>query len=253
MKIIFMGTPEFAVPSLRALIESGEEVVAVVTQPDKPKGRGLDLPTYDCINVHASLLPKYRGAAPINWAIIRGEKVTGITTMKMDEGMDTGDMLLKKEVPIEDEDTGETLSEKLSEIGARLLIETIRLLKEGQLNPIPQDHSQANYAPMLKKEDGKIDWQKSAEEIRNLIRGALPWPSAYTNLEGKLLKIYKARLAEGGGKPGEVMKSDSGILRVATGKGTIDILELQIEGGKKLETQVFLRGRRIEKGMVLGD
>ena len=303
-----MGTPEFAVPSLRALVDSGDEVVAVVTQPDKPKGRGLevappptkvlaerhgipvlqpakikteeffnelkkfnpdlicvaaygkilpknilDLPHYGCINVHASLLPKYRGAAPINWAIIRGEKVTGITTMKMDEGMDTGDMLLKKEVPIEDEDTGETLSEKLSEIGARLLIETIRLLKEGQLNPIPQDHSQANYAPMLKKEDGKIDWQKSAEEIRNLIRGALPWPSAYTNLEGKLLKIYKARLAEGGGKPGEVMKSDSGILRVATGKGTIDILELQIEGGKKLETQVFLRGRRIEEGMVLGD
>ena len=308
MKIIFMGTPEFAVPSLRALVDSGDEVVAVVTQPDKPKGRGLevappptkvlaerhgipvlqpakikteeffnelkkfnpdlicvaaygkilpknilDLPHYGCINVHASLLPKYRGAAPINWAIIRGEKVTGITTMKMDEGMDTGDMLLKKEVPIEDEDTGETLSEKLSEIGARLLIETIRLLKEGQLNPIPQDHSQANYAPMLKKEDGKIDWQKSAEEIRNLIRGALLWPSAYTNLEGKLLKIYKVRLAGGEGKPGEVIKSESGILRVATGKGALDILKLQIEGGKKLETQVFLRGRRIEEGMVLGD
>src|SRR3990172_2141521 len=308
MKIIFMGTPEFAVPSLRALIESGEDIVAVVTQPDKPKGRGLevappptkvlaekhgipvlqpakikteeffnelkkfsadlicvtaygkilpknilDLPPHGCINVHASLLPKYRGAAPINWAIIRGEKVTGITTMKMDEGMDTGDMLLKEEVPIDDEDTGDTLSEKLSEIGARLLIETIRLLKEGKLNPIPQDHSQATYAPMLKKEDGKIDWQKSAEEIRNLIRVALPWPSAYTNLEGKLLKIYKTKVSEGGGKPGEVMKSDSGILRVATGKGTIDILELQIEGGKKLQTQVFLRGRRIEEGMVLGD
>ena len=308
MKIIFMGTPEFAVPSLRALVDSGDEVVAVVTQPDKPKGRGLevappptkvlaerhgipvlqpakikteeffnelkkfnpdlicvaaygkilpknilDLPHYGCINVHASLLPKYRGAAPINWAIIRGEKVTGITTMKMDEGMDTGDMLLKEEVPIDDEDTGDTLSEKLSEIGARLLIETIRLLKEGQLNPIPQDHSQANYAPMLKKEDGKIDWQKSAEEIRNLIRGALPWPSAYTNLEGKLLKIYKVRLAGGEGKPGEVIKSESGILRVATGKGALDILKLQIEGGKKLETQVFLRGRRIEEGMVLGD
>ena len=308
MKIIFMGTPEFAVPSLRALIESGEDIVAVVTQPDKPKGRGLeivlpptkvlaekhgipvlqpakikteeffnelkkfsadlicvtaygkilpknilDLPPHGCINVHASLLPKYRGAAPINWAIIRGEKVTGITTMKMDEGMDTGDMLLKEEVPIDDEDTGDTLSEKLSEIGARLLIETIRLLKEGKLNPIPQDHSQATYAPMLKKEDGKIDWQKSAEEIRNLIRGALPWPGSYTNLEGKLLKIYKVRLAGGEGKPGEVIKSESGILRVATGKGALDILKLQIEGGKKLETQVFLRGRRIEEGMVLGD
>src|SRR3972149_7153052 len=247
MKIIFMGTPEFAVPSLRALIESGEEVVAVVTQPDKPKGRGLDLPHYGCINVHASLLPKYRGAAPINWAIIRGEKVTGTTTMKMDEGMDTGDMLLKEEVPIDDEDTAGTLSEKLSEIGARLLIETIRLLKEGRLNPIPQDHSQATYAPMLKKEDGKIDWKKSAEEIKNLIRGTLPWPGAYTNLEGKLLKIYKARLAEDEGKPGEIIKSDSDTLRVATGKGALDILELQIEGAKRLKTEEFLRGRKIKE------
>ncbi len=323
MKIIFMGTPEFAVPSLRALVESGDEAVAVVTQPDKPKGRGLevappptkvlaerhgipvlqpakikteeffnelkkfnpdlicvaaygkilpknilDLPHYGCINVHASLLPKYRGAAPINWAIIRGEKVTGITTMKMDEGMDTGDMLLKKEVPIYDEDTGETLSERLSEIGARLLIETIRLLKEGKLSPIPQVHSQATYAPMLKKEDGKIDWKKSAEEIRNLIRGAIPWPGAYTNLEGKLLKIYKARLVEdcgslndlpldhyprSQGKPGEVIKSQSGILRIATGSGALDLLEIQIEGGKKLETEAFLRGRRIKEGTILGN
>ncbi len=322
MKIIFMGTPEFAVPSLNALIESGEEVVAVVTQPDKPKGRGLeilppptkilaekhsipvlqpakikteeffneikkfnpdficvaaygkilpknilDLPHFGCINVHASLLRKYRGAAPINWAIIRGEKVTGITTMKMDEGMDTGDMLLKKEVPIEDEDTGETLSEKLSEIGARLLIQTIKLLKEGRLNPAPQDHSQATYAPMLKKEDGKIDWNKSTEEIRNLIRGALPWPGAYTTLEGKLLKIYKARIAEdcgslnnlsldhyprSQGKPGEVIKSDSKILRVATGEGAVDLLEIQIEGGKRLETEAYLRGRKIKEGTILG-
>ncbi|MGH7799708.1 MAG: methionyl-tRNA formyltransferase [Thermodesulfobacteriota bacterium] len=308
MKIIFMGTPEFAVPSLKALIESGEDIVAVVTQPDKPKGRGLevlppptkvlaekhgipvlqpakikteeffnelkkfspdlicvaaygkilpknilDFPPHGSINVHASLLPKYRGAAPINWAIIRGEKVTGITTMKMDEEMDTGDMLLKKEVPIGDEDTGETLSEKLSEIGAKLLIQTIRLLKEGKLSPIPQDHSQATYAPMLKKEDGKIDWEKPAKEIRNLIRGALPWPSAYTNLEGKLLKIYKVRLAEGEGKPGEVIKSDSETLRVTTGKGALDILELQIEGGKRLLTEAFLRGRRIKVGIMLGD
>jgi methionyl-tRNA formyltransferase len=306
MRIIFMGTPEFAVPSLRALIESGEDVVAVVTQPDKPKGRGLEvappptkilaekngipvlqptkikteeffnelkrfnpdlicvaaygkilpknlleLPPYGCINVHASLLPKYRGAAPINWAIIRGEKVTGITTMKMDEGMDTGDMLLKEEVSIDDEDTGETLSEKLSEIGARLLIRTLNLLKEGKLNFIPQDHTQATYAPMLKKEDGNIDWKKSAEEIRNHIRGALPWPGAYTNLEGKLLKIYKARLAEGEGKPGEVIKSQPGFLRVATGKGALDILEIQIEGGKKLGTEAFLRGRRIKEGTIL--
>jgi methionyl-tRNA formyltransferase len=307
MRIVFMGTPEFAVPSLQALIDSGDEIVAVVCQPDKPKGRGLevaspptkvlaerhgvpvlqpqkikteeffnelkklgpdlicvaaygkilpknilDLPPHGCINVHASILPKYRGAAPINWAIIRGEKVTGITTMKMDEGMDTGDMLLKKEIPIEDEDTGETLSQKLSYIGAELLIETLKLLKEGKLNPIPQDHSQATYAPMLKKEDGKIDWSKSAEEVRNLIRGALPWPGAYTTLDGKLLKIYKARISNSVGNPGEVIKSDSGILRVATGNDSLDILELQIEGGKRLKTEEFLRGRKIKEGSVLG-
>ncbi len=307
MRIVFMGTPEFAVPSLKALIESGEQVVSVVCQPDKPKGRGLevippptkvlaekhgipvlqpqkirtdeffnklkglnpdlicvvaygkilpksilDLPQYGCINVHASLLPQYRGAAPINWAIIRGERVTGITTMKMDEGMDTGDILLKREMPIDDEDTGETLSEKLSKMGAEVLIETIVLLKEGRLNPIPQDHSQATYAPMLKKEDGNIDWRKPAEEIRNLIRGALPWPGAYTKLEGKLLKIYRARATKDSGRPGEVIRSNSEILRVATGIGALDILEIQIEGGKRLQTEAFLRGRRIKEGTVLG-
>lgn len=307
MKIVFMGTPEFSVPSLQALNESKDEVVAVVCQPDKPKGRGLevippptkvfaekhgipvlqpvkikteeffnelkkfspdlicvaaygkilpknilDLPTYGCINVHASLLPKYRGAAPINWTIIRGEQITGITTMKMDEGMDTGDMLLKREMPIDDEDTGETLSEKLSNIGAKVLIETIRLIKERRLNSIPQNHSQASYAPMLKKEDGEIDWKKSAEEIRNLIRGALPWPGAYTTLEGKLLKIYKARVSEGSGRLGEVIKSNSESLRVATGMGALDLLEIQIEGGKKLEIESFLRGRKIKEGTILG-
>lgn len=307
MKIIFMGTPEFAVPSLRALIESKDKVVAVVCQPDKPKGRELevvspptkilaekhgipvlqppkikteeffdelkklnpdlicvtaygkilpknilDLPEHGCINVHASLLPKYRGAAPINWAIINGEKVTGITTMKMDEGLDTGDILLKKEAAIDDGDTGETLSEKLSHIGAGLLTETIELLKEGKLNPIPQDNSEATYAPMLKKEHGEIDWNKLAEEIRNLIRGTLPWPGAYTTLENKLLKVYKAKVSEGVGKPGEIIRSDSKILKVAAGGDALDIIELQIEGGKRLKTEEFLRGRRVEKGAVLG-
>ncbi|GIW46467.1 MAG: methionyl-tRNA formyltransferase [Deltaproteobacteria bacterium] len=302
-----MGTPEFAVPSLKALIESGDEVVAVVTQPDKPKGRGLEvtpppvktlaqkhgipvlqpqkikteeflkqleelkpdiicvvaygkilpkgileLPKYGCINVHASLLPKYRGAAPINWAIIRGEKVTGITTMKMDEGMDTGDILLQREVPIEDEDTAETLSHKLSLTGAEVLIETLNLLKEGKLKPIPQNHSQATYAPMLKKEDGEIDWGKTAEEIRNLVRGTLPWPGAYTFLDNKILKVYKVRVVEGQGKPGEVIKSDKETLRVATGENALDILELQIEGGKRLDTATFLRGRKIREGTILG-
>jgi methionyl-tRNA formyltransferase len=307
MKIVFMGTPEFAVPSLKALIESGDEVVAVVTQPDKPRGRGLEvtpppvkilaqkygipvlqpqkikteeflkqleelrpdiicvvaygkilpkgileLPRYGCINVHASLLPKYRGAAPINWAIIRGEKVTGITTMKMDEGMDTGDILLQREVPIEDEDTAETLSHKLSLTGAEVLIETLNLLKEGKLKPIPQNHSQATYAPMLKKEDGEIDWGKTAEEIKNLVRGTLPWPGAYTFLDNKILKVYKVRVVEGQGKPGEVIKSDKETLRVATGENALDILELQIEGGKRLDTATFLRGRKIREGTILG-
>jgi len=307
MKIVFMGTPEFAVPSLRALAESGDEVVALVAQPDKPSGRGrkltppptkqlagelgipvlqpsgirtdefvrelkklnpdlicvvaygkilpkavLDLPRLGCINVHASLLPEYRGAAPINWAIARGEKVTGVTTMMMDEGMDTGDVLLQREMPIDDEDTGKTLSGKLSQLGAELLIETIELLRKGELRPQKQDESRATYAPLLKKEDGRIDWGKPAVEIGNLVRGMLPWPGAFTTLGGKLLKVFKVRVLEGQGRPGEVIESQSGVLRVGTGEGTIEIEELQIEGGKRLDSKAFLAGRKIEPGTVLG-
>ncbi len=307
MRIVFMGTPGFAVPSLKALIESEDEVAALVAQPDKPKGRGLkasppptkiiaeehgipvlqpskirteeflnelgnispdlicvaaygkilpktilDLPRFGCINVHASLLPKYRGAAPINWAIARGETVTGITIMQMDEGMDTGDILLRREVPIDPDDTGETLSGKLSVIGARLLIETIAELKKGTLRPVKQDDSLATYAPMLKKEDGRIDWMRPAEEIRSLIRGMLPWPGAYTYLRGKLLKIYRAAVSEGEGKPGEAVGTGQGVLRVVTGAGALDILELQIEGGRRLDSRAFLAGRKIEPGTVLG-
>ena len=307
MRVVFMGTPEFAVPSLKALIESEDEVSALVAQPDKPKGRGLkpsspptkiiaeehgilvlqpskirteeflnelgninpdlicvaaygkilpktmlDLPPFGCINVHASLLPKYRGAAPINWAIARGEKVTGITVMQMDEGMDTGDMLLRREVPIDPDDTGETLSGKLSVVGARLLIETIAEMKKGTLRSVKQDESLATYAPMLKKEDGRIDWWRPAEEIRNLIRGMLPWPGAYTYLNGKLLKIYRAAVSEGEGKPGEAVSAGQGVLRVMTGAGALDILELQLEGGRRLDSRAFLAGRRIEAGTVLG-
>lgn len=302
-----MGTPGFAIPTLRALIESDNDVVAVVTKPDTPKGRGrrvipppvkiltidynitvlqpekiktdefyselkkyqpdmicvaaygkilpkniLDLPPYGCINVHASLLPKYRGAAPINWAIVRGEKITGITTMMMDEGMDTGDILLQKEVKIEAEDDAESLSEKLSIVGAELLIETVSLQKQGSLPRIPQDHSKATYAPMLKKEDGIIDWRTSSEEIKNLIRGTLPWPGAHTTIDGKNLKLYKAEVSHDIGKPGEVMLSESGILRVATGDGSIDITEIQMEGGKRLPVGPFLMGRHIPEGTVLG-
>lgn len=307
MRIVFMGTPDFAIPSLRALIESGRDVVGVVTQPDKPKGRGrklkpppikalaerhdirvlqpakiktdqfykelselrpdlicvaaygkilpkniLDLPTTGCINVHASLLPKLRGAAPINWALIRGDTVTGITTMLMDEGMDTGDMLLKRELPIEEDDTAGSLSERLSLIGGELLIETLDALKENKLNPIPQNDDEATYASMLKKEMGRIDWSLPAGELRNFIRGMTPWPGAYMKLEGKLLKIFSAAVSEGSGAPGEALKSEAGELLVATGAGALKLLELQIEGGKRLSADVFLRGRKIGVGTVLG-
>jgi len=307
MRIVFMGTPGFALPSLKALVDSGEEVIAVVAQPDKPRGRGLklsppptkvfaeehgikvlqppgirtedflqelsglnpdiiivaaygkilpksvlELPRLGCINVHASILPKYRGAAPVNWAIARGEKVTGVTIMRMDEGMDTGDILLTREVPIDDGDTGETLSDKLSIAGSKLLIEALERLKRGDLNPLKQDDSLATYAPMLKKEDGRIDWKKPASEIRNLIRGMLPWPGAFTLLGGKLLKIYKAAISEGEGREGEIIQGPQGVLRVAAGDGALDILELQSEGGKRLSSKDFLSGRKIGPGTVLG-
>jgi len=317
MRIVFMGTPEFAVPSLRALIESGENVVAVVTQRDKPKGRGakrgggrklapppvkilaeshgitvlqpekiktgefleelsrlkpdlicvtaygkilpkavLELPVFGCINVHASLLPKLRGAAPINWAIARGCKTTGVTTMLMDEGMDTGDVLLKEEAPIDEWDTAGTLSERLSRLGGELLVKTLAALKEGTLKPVPQDDAEATYAPILKKEMGKIDWGKSAEEIRNKIRGFTPWPGTFTTLGGKVLKLFRAEVTEGEGTPGSVIESADGRLVVATGEGrtggALSVLELQIEGGKRLETAAFLRGHKIEPGTVLG-
>ena len=306
MKIVFMGTPGFAVPSLDALIDSEYEVVGVVTKADKPQGRGqriesppikilsqqygipvlqpeklrsdeffnelkifnpdlicvtaygkilpknvLELPPYGCINVHASLLPKYRGAAPINWAIINGEKNTGVTTMLMDEGMDTGDILLQREMPIDEEDTGETLSEKLSHIGAEVLIQTIKHLKEDRLTPIPQDHTKATYAPVLKKEDGKIDWGKPAEDIKNLIRGNLPWPGAYTFLDGKNLKIYRAKVTKGKGTPGQVITSTSKNLIIGTGYDALEIHELQIEGGKRITIEAFLSGRKIKVGIML--
>ncbi|HSC33787.1 MAG TPA: methionyl-tRNA formyltransferase [Thermodesulfobacteriota bacterium] len=307
MRIVFMGTPEFAVPSLKALAESRDEVAALVAQPDKPKGRGLkpappptkivaeqfgipvlqpsgirteeflkelaalnpdlicvaaygkilpkavlELPRFGCLNVHASLLPKYRGAAPVNWAIARGEKVTGITIMEMDEGMDTGDILLTREIPIDYDDTGETLTEKLSLAGAELLLQAIAELKKGYLQPLKQDETAATYAPMLKKKDGRVDWRKPAGEIRNQIRGMLPWPGAYTYSNGKMIKIYKAAVAEGEGKQGEVVDAPQGVLRVMTGEGALDILELQLEGGKRLDAKAFLSGRRIEPGAVLG-
>lgn len=302
-----MGTPEFAVPSLKALIESEHEVIAVVAQPDKPKGRGhklsappikvlaeefnipvlqpekiktdeflkeleelnpdvicvtaygkiipksiLNLPEYGCINVHPSLLPKYRGAAPINWTIVRGEKVTAVTIMQMDEGMDSGDILLVREVSISDEDDAGTMFEKLSHIGGEMLVEAIGLLTEGKLNPVKQDESLVTSAPMLKKSDGKINWEKSAADIHNLVRGLNPWPGTFTKLGNKTLKIFKTKIVEGQGKPGEVVLSSKNDLHIATGDGALEILELQIEGGKRLDIKAFITGHQIEKGTILG-
>lgn len=322
LRIVFMGTPEFAVPSLKALTELGENVVAIVTQPDKPKGRGkhltpppvkefalkynipvlqsekirdqaaitgirdlkpdiivviaygkilpkavLDIPLIGCINVHASLLPKYRGAAPINWAIINGEKETGVTTMLLDEGMDTGDMLLTERLEIGDDDTASSLHDRLKYVGADLLIKTIKGIKSETIRPIPQDDSQATYAPMLKKEDGRIDWTMKAEEIRNFIRGLNPWPGAYTRWDGKQIKIFKAEVETGvrpapasskqGGQragvkeePGTVINISTKGIFVATGRNTLLITELQPENKNRMIASEFIKGYKIGKGQI---
>jgi len=303
-----MGTPEFAVPSLEALINSEHDVIAVVAQPDKPKGRGhkltppptkvlaekfnipilqpekiktdeflqelkelnpdvicvtaygkiipksiLELPEHGCINVHPSLLPKYRGAAPVNWTIINGEKVTGVTIMQMDEGMDSGEILLVREVQIGNDDDAEKMLAKLSNIGGEMLVEALKLIGEGKLNPIKQDQSEVTFAPMLQKSDGQIKWEKSAQDIRNLIRGLTPWPGTFTKLGDYTLKIYKVYICEGRGKPGEIIETGKNSLIVATGDGALEILELQIEGGKRLDIKSFLAGHQIEKGIILGN
>jgi len=307
MKIIFMGTPEFAVPCLKSLTESDNKVVAVVCQPDKPVGRKrelskppvkkfaeslnipviqpakirnneeffaklkdhspdlicvaaygkilpieiLELPKYGCINVHSSILPKYRGAAPINWAVINGETTTGITTMLMDEGMDTGDILRTEETIIDVNDTSESLSLRLSEIGASLLIKTISELKNGNLKPIKQIDSESSLAPMLKKEHGNIDWTKTAIEIRDQIRGLLPWPCAFTHLNSKMLKIFDSGISDHKGNPGQVVHADKNILRISCAKGSLDLLQVQLEGNRKMDIKSFLMGRQIEIGTTL--
>lgn len=309
MKIVFMGTPDFSVGTLEKLIEAGHEVLAVITQPDKPKGRGkamqhtpvkeaalrhgipvyqpvkvrepefieilkglnpevivvvafgqilpkaiLEMPKYGCVNVHASLLPKYRGAAPINWSIIDGEEVTGVTTMKMDVGLDTGDMIMKTEVPIEKDETAGSLHDKLSMAGALLCVETLRKLEDGTAIFEKQDDSLSNYAKMLDKNLGKIDWSNDAAYIERLIRGLNPWPSAYSSFEGKTLKIWAAEVfgEETDGVAGEIVAVTKNGIQVKTGKGILEIRELQLEGKKRMEAGAFLRGYPVVTGTILG-
>lgn len=309
MRVVFMGTPDFAVGTLEAIIKAGHQVEAVVTQPDKPKGRGknmqfppvkevalkydipvyqpvkvkeeafqqvlekinpevivvvafgqilpqsiLSLPKYGCINVHASLLPKYRGAAPIQWAVIDGEKETGVTTMLMDEGLDTGDMLKKVVVPLEEKETGGSLFDKLAQSGAELLLATLEELEQGTCTRTKQGHALSTYAKMLDKKLGKIDFSKSAEEIERLVRGLNPWPSAYTTYNGKTLKIWDADVIERqvDGAVGEVVEVNKKELLVKTGKGMLSLKELQLEGKKRMEIDAFLRGNQIEAGTKLG-
>ena len=309
MRVVFMGTPDFSVPTLECIIEAGHEVVGVVTQPDKAKGRGkkvvyppvkektlehgltvyqprrarepefieqmralnpdvmvvvafgqilpkalLDIPKYGCVNVHASLLPKYRGAAPIQWAVIRGEKVSGVTTMQMDVGLDTGDMLLKAEVPLAEDETGGSLHDKLSVLGGDLLIKTLKGLEAGTIVPEKQDDSQTGeYARMLDKSLGKIDFSMPAKEIERLIRGLNPWPSAYTSYNNKTMKLWKAKVVPGGeAVPGQILAVDKKGFTVQTGDGALQILELQMEGKKRMDAGAFLRGCQLTAGEILG-
>ena len=309
MRIVFMGTPEFAVPSLKALLDAGYGVVGVFTQPDRPVGRGhklaacpvkklavergvpvyqferlrneeglaclralapdivvtaafgqilsqalLDVPKMGTVNVHASLLPAYRGAAPINWCILNGETKTGVTTMLTDAGVDTGAMLLRRETDIGEVETAAELSARLSQLGAELLIETLKGYIAGEIAPTPQDERLASRQPMLKKEMGLIDWTRSAKEIACQARGLDPWPSAYTDYLGGTLKIYRARPAAGEGEPGTVLRSSAKEgLFVACGEDALEVLEMQAPGGKRMSARAYLAGKKIEPGTRFGE
>ena len=307
LRIVFMGTPEFAIPTLKALVAKGARVAAVFTQPDRPKGRGktltpppikrlagelkipvfqpeklrepaaveqlkelspdlivvvaygqilpqsvLDIPRLGCINVHASLLPRYRGAAPINKAIMDGAEETGITTMYMDAGLDTGDMLVKKAVAIGFEETAGKLHDRLAVLGGEVMAETLERLCRGELQPLAQDDSLSSYAPMLKKEDGRIDWTRSAVELHNQVRGLDPWPGAFCHLGGPLLKIFGTFPEQGkGGKPGRVVSAVDEGLRIACGEGVLLIRELQLAGKKRLSAAEFLKGHPLSTDDML--
>ncbi|MBQ9142756.1 MAG: methionyl-tRNA formyltransferase [Lachnospiraceae bacterium] len=308
MRVIFMGTPDFAVGTLEAIIKAGYEVALVVTQPDKPKGRSgalsfppvkecalahelpvfqprkvreeenieylktfepdiivvaafgqilpkaiLDMPKYGCINVHASLLPKYRGAAPIQWSVINGDEVTGVTIQRMDIGIDTGDIIAKEELPIAEDETGGSLFDKLAVLGAKLCVETMERIEKGEAEYIPQNHEEATHVGMIEKEFGNIDWNKSAVEIERLIRGLNPWPSAFTKLEGKTFKIWKAKVVSQSTEyePGCIIHVTKTSMEVQTGKGVLSLLEVQLEGKKRMEIDAFLRGFQVLPGTFL--
>lgn len=319
MRIVFMGTPDFAVPGLKALLNAGHEVAGVVTQPDRPKGRGqkltaspvkaaaleaglnvlqperiktpefiaslkqlspqliavaafgqllsgeiLELPEYGCINVHASLLPKYRGAAPIHWAVIDGERETGITIMQMDRGLDTGDIILTGKIPVLPEDTTGTVHDKLAELGAQLLVKAIDDISNNKSQRLVQEHGAASYAPLLTKEIEKINWAKSSVEIFNLIRGLNPWPGAYTLIGDKVLKVWAARACTidripgpipelSSYRPGEILGPIPEVgFAVSTGNGCLALTEVQLQGNRRMRAEDFMRGHQVGKGTVLG-
>jgi len=318
LNLVFCGTPRFAVPTLEKLVEAGHSVPLVVTQPDRPRGRGMevavspvkdaafrlgiavlqpaaiknntafrdqlaaigpdaiivvgygriipqwmiDLPRLGNLNLHASLLPKYRGAAPIQWAIASGESVTGVTTMRIDAGLDTGDILMQREISIGPEDTAETLGPKLAPIGADLMVETLRRLEGGQVRPAPQDHSQATLAPILKKEDGRMDFARSAEDLFNRLRGFQPWPGAFTMFKGKVLQVHRAQPLQHAVKmtPGEIAVEGTHLFvgcgkNEAKAKGTdaaLELIEVQPEGKRRMSAQEFINGYRPKSGDHLG-
>lgn len=306
MRIVFMGTPDFAVPSLQRLLDDGYEIAGVFTQPDKPKGRGyklapppvkelalqhqlpvfqpekmkdgtalgilqelapelivvvafgrllpkeiLELPRYGCVNVHGSLLPKYRGAAPVQWSVLNGDQTAGVTTMYMAEGLDTGDMILSRSVEVGPDETSGELYARLADLGADALSETVRLIAKGEAPRTPQDDTASCYAPMLTKELARIDFTKSAAEVLNLVRGMNPWPVAHTLLGGKLLKVYRARIVDGSGALGCVV--DSHRLIVACSNGAVELLEIQAEGSKRMLAADYLRGHPVAAGSFLGE
>lgn len=312
MKVVYMGTPDFAVDTLQAIVDAGHEVALVVTQPDKAKGRGkklcytpvkekamechlevaqpekvreesfverlkaiapdvivvvafgqilpesiLNIPKYGCINVHASLLPAYRGAAPIQWAVIDGLAETGVTTMYMEKGLDTGDIICQSRIPLAADETGGSLFDKLAKEGASLLVRTLKMLEDGTATRTKQDDSRSSYAKMLSKDMGCLDFSKDAVILERLIRGLNPWPSAYTAIQGKTLKIYIAEVVAEeecttGAAPGTVIAVDKKSFTVRCGNGALRIYNLQLEGKKRMDTSAFLLGYKVENGMQLG-